>query len=447
MPRRLSDQVVVVTGASSGVGRAIARAFGQAGAKVGLIARTRDVLEEAEREIAASGAEGLVLPLDVSDPKKVSASARAVVERFGRIDTWVNNAMVSVFSPVQRTTPDEYRRVVEVNYLGTVHGTLAALEQMRRQGEGVILQIGSALVYRSIPLQSAYCASKAAIRGFTDSLRCELFHEKSRIKVCMLQLPAVNTHQFAVVRTRLPRKPKPVPPIFQPEVIARAALHAALHPTREMWVSGSAVKAILGQRIIPGLLDRYLGRIGYDAQQTGEPVVRYRPDNVFAPVPGDRGETLHIGLFRGRIVEDVALREEQRPHRAGLVDARGNGRLRAALPQPRAKLRRVLLDRLGESLLRDEIEHHAASRHRQRIPRQRARLIDGPRRRHFLHHVLAAAEASHRKSAADHLAEAGQVGLDAVALLGPTARHPEAGHHLVEDEERPRRPRLFPQHL
>ncbi|TMA19177.1 MAG: SDR family NAD(P)-dependent oxidoreductase, partial [Deltaproteobacteria bacterium] len=190
---------------------------------------------------------------------------------------------------VHRTTPDEYRRVVEVNYLGTVHGTLAALEHMRKQGEGVILQIGSALVYRSIPLQSAYCASKAAIRGFTDSLRCELFHEKSRIKVCMLQLPAVNTPQFAVVRTRLPRKPKPVPPIFQPEVIARAALHAALHPTREMWVSGSAVKAILGQRIIPGLLDRYLGRIGYDAQQTGEPVARYRPDNVFAPLPGDRG--------------------------------------------------------------------------------------------------------------------------------------------------------------
>jgi NAD(P)-dependent dehydrogenase (short-subunit alcohol dehydrogenase family) len=289
MPRRLADQVVVVTGASSGVGRAIARAFGAAGAKVGLIARTRAALEEAEREIAASGSEALVLPLDVSDAKKVSAAARAMVDRFGRIDTWVNDAMVSVFSPVHRTTPDEYRRVVEVNYLGTVHGTLAALEHMRKQGEGVILQIGSALVYRSIPLQSAYCASKAAIRGFTDSLRCELFHEKSRIKVCMLQLPAVNTPQFDVVRTRLPRKPKPVPPIFQPEVIARAALHAAMHPTRELWISGSAVKAILGQRIIPGLLDRYLGRIGYDAQQTEEPIEPHRPDNVFAPMPGDRG--------------------------------------------------------------------------------------------------------------------------------------------------------------
>jgi len=289
MPRRLSDQVVVVTGASSGVGRAIARAFGEAGAKVGLVARNRDALEEAEREIAALGSEALVLPLDVSDPKKVSAAGRAVVKRFGRIDTWVNDAMVSVFSPVQEMTPDEYRRVVEVNYLGTVHGTLAALEHMRKQGEGVILQIGSALVYRSIPLQSAYCASKAAIRGFTDSLRCELFHEKSSIKVCMLQLPAVNTPQFDVVRTRLPRKPKPVPPIFQPEVVARAALYAAMHPAREMWVGGSAVKAILGQKLVPGLLDRYLGRIGYDAQQTEEPIEANRPDNVFKPLPGDRG--------------------------------------------------------------------------------------------------------------------------------------------------------------
>src|SRR5437764_3769196 len=246
MPRRLSDQVVVVTGASSGIGRAIARAFGAAGAKVGLIARTRAALEEAEREIAASGSEALVLPLDVSDPSKVSAAAQAIVERFGRIDTWVNDAMVSVFSPVHETTADEYRRVVEVNYLGTVHGTLAALEQMRKQGEGVILQIGSALVYRSIPLQSAYCASKAAIRGFTDSLRCELFHEKSRIKVCMLQLPAVNTPQFALVRTRLPRKPKPVRPHRQPEVIAPAAHHGGLHPHCEMALPGSQVKASLG---------------------------------------------------------------------------------------------------------------------------------------------------------------------------------------------------------
>src|SRR5436305_1909827 len=289
MPRRLSDQVVVVTGASSGIGRAIARAFGAAGAKVGLIARTREALEEAAREIAASGSEALVLPLDVSDPGKVSAAAQAVVERFGRIETWVNDAMVSVFSPVHETTPDEYRRVVEVNYLGTVHGTLAALQHMRQQGDGVILQVGSALVYRSIPLQSAYCASKAAIRGFTDSLRCELFHEKSPIKICMLQLPAVNTPQFDVVRTRLPRHPQPVPPIYQPEVIATAVLHVAEHPTRELWIAGSAIKAIVGQRVIPGLLDRYLGKIGYDSQQTNQPVEPDRPDNVFTPIQGDKG--------------------------------------------------------------------------------------------------------------------------------------------------------------
>src|SRR3954471_17850792 len=287
--RPLSDQVVAVTGASSGVGRAIARAFGAAGAKVGLIARGKDGLEAAAEEIHKAGGEALVLPADVSHASQVQVAARAVVERWGRIDTWVNDAMVSVFSPVVEMTPEEYRRVTEVNYLGTVHGTLAALRYMAQANSGVILQIGSALVYRSIPLQSAYCASKAAIRGFTDSLRCELFHEKSRIKVCMLQLPAVNTPQFDVVRTRLPRKPKPVPPIFQPEVIARAALYASQHPSREIWVAGSAVKAILGQKLIPGLLDRYLGRVGYDAQQTKDPIEPYRRDNVFAPIRGDRG--------------------------------------------------------------------------------------------------------------------------------------------------------------
>jgi NADP-dependent 3-hydroxy acid dehydrogenase YdfG len=325
MFRKLEEQVVVVTGASSGVGRAIARAFAAAGAKVGLIARTRDALEEAANEIAALGSEALVLPLDVAEPKAVSAAAREVVARFGRIDTWVNDAMVSVFSPVHRTTADEYRRVTEVNYLGTVHGTLAALEQMRKQGEGVILQIGSALVYRSIPLQSAYCASKAAIRGFTDSLRCELFHEKSRIRVCMLQLPAVNTPQFDVVRTRLPRRPKPVPPIFQPEVIAKAALYAATHPSREMWVGGSAVKAIVGQRFFPALLDRYLGKIGYDAQQTDEPIDKYRPDNVFAPLPGDRGAH---GRFDGESHE-FSLELWARLRRGALTGALAAGALAA----------------------------------------------------------------------------------------------------------------------
>jgi NAD(P)-dependent dehydrogenase (short-subunit alcohol dehydrogenase family) len=202
----------------------------------------------------------------------------------------VNDAMVSVFSPVVEMTPEEYRRVTEVNYLGTVHGTLAALRYMAPAGEGVILQIGSALVYRSIPLQSAYCASKAAIRGFTDSLRCELLHDKSAVKVCMLQLPAVNTPQFDVVRTRLPRHPQPVPPIFQPEVIARAALHLAMHPRREMWVGWSAAKAIIGQKFIGGLLDRYLARAGWDSQMDDRPVDPIeRKDNLASPLPGDRG--------------------------------------------------------------------------------------------------------------------------------------------------------------
>ena len=289
MARALSGQVVVVTGASSGIGRAIARAFGRARSRVGLIARTREALENAAREIREGGGEALVLPLDVSDARAVQQAADEVAARWGRIDTWVNDAMVSVFSPVSQTTPEEYRRVTEVNYLGTVHGTLAALRHMRATGEGTIIQIGSALVYRSIPLQSAYCASKAAIRGFTDSLRCELVHEKSRIRVTMLQLPAVNTPQFEVMRTRLPRHPKPVPPIYQPEAIAQAVLRVAAKPVREMWLAPSAIAAIVGQRLAPGLLDRYLGRRGYEAQQTGEPVAAGRPDNLFAPLPGDRG--------------------------------------------------------------------------------------------------------------------------------------------------------------
>jgi short-subunit dehydrogenase len=197
--------------------------------------------------------------------------------------------MVSVFSPVKDTTPEEYRRVTEVDYLGYVYGTKAALKHMLPRDAGHVIQIGSALVYRSIPLQSAYCASKAAIRGFTDSLRCELVHDRSHVKLTMVQLPAVNTPQFDVVRSRLPNHPQPVPPIFQPEVVARAVLYVADHPTRELWVGWSAVKAILGQKLIPGLLDRYLGHMGYSAQQTDQPVRPDRKDDVDEPLPGDRG--------------------------------------------------------------------------------------------------------------------------------------------------------------
>ena len=229
------------------------------------------------------------MPLDLADAEAVERAAALAEERFGQIDTWVNNAMVSVFSPVSEMTAAEYQRVTEVTYLGTVYGTLAALRRMRPRDEGTIIQIGSALVYRSIPLQSAYCAAKAAIRGFTDSLRTELFHEHSQIRVSMLQLPAVNTPQFDVVRSRLPRRAQPVPPIFSPELIARAVVWTAENPVREMTIGGSAVQAILGQKLIPGLLDRYLGRVGYDSQQTDQPADPDRADNLYQPVPGDHG--------------------------------------------------------------------------------------------------------------------------------------------------------------
>ncbi len=289
MPRPISEQVVVVTGASSGVGRAIARAFGARGARVGLIARNREALAHAADEVRAGGGEALTLPLDVSDAGAVEAAADEVVRAWGRIDTWINDAMVSVFSPVKQMSPAEFRRVTEVNYLGYVHGTLAALKHMLPLDQGTVVQIGSALAYRSIPLQSAYCASKAAIRGFTDSLRSELLHDRSRVQLTMLQLPAVNTPQFDVVRSRLPRRPQPVPPIFQPEVIAEAALRAAEKPARELWIAASAIKAIVGQRLAPEVADRYLATHGYRDQQTDALEPPNRPDNVDAPLPGDRG--------------------------------------------------------------------------------------------------------------------------------------------------------------
>jgi NADP-dependent 3-hydroxy acid dehydrogenase YdfG len=291
--RNLIGKVSVITGASSGVGRAIARRFASEGAKVALIARNIDGLQAAAREISGVGGEALILPLDVADARAVDEAADRVVSQWGVIDIWVNDAMVSVFSPISEMTAHEFRRVTEVNYLGYVHGTMAALRHMRARNTGVIIQIGSALAYRSIPLQSAYCASKAAIRGFTDSLRSELMREKSRIKVSMIQLPAVNTPQFEVVRNRLPKHPQPVPPIYQPEVIAEAAVMAALHPKREMWIGWSTTMAIIGQRAIPGLLDRYLAKRAWESQMTdalpaGHP--RYHhTDNLDGPLPGDRG--------------------------------------------------------------------------------------------------------------------------------------------------------------
>jgi short-subunit dehydrogenase len=286
-------KVIVVTGASSGVGRAMARAFAERGANVALLARNLDGLERAAAEITERGSRALVLPLDVANASAVDAAADRVAAEWGGIDIWVNNAMVSVFAAVDETTPEEYRRVIEVNYLGYVHGTRAALRHMRRANRGVIIQIGSALAYRSIPLQSAYCASKAAIRAFTDSLRSELIRERSAIALTMLQLPAVNTPQFEVVRNRLEGHPQPVPPVYQPELIAKAAVHAALHTRREVWLGWATVKAIVGQRIAPGVLDRYLARHAWEAQQTDDLPAGHAPrhfeDNLDAPLPGDRG--------------------------------------------------------------------------------------------------------------------------------------------------------------
>jgi NAD(P)-dependent dehydrogenase (short-subunit alcohol dehydrogenase family) len=281
---RARPQVVVVTGASAGVGRAVARAFAQRGARVGLLARGHAGLEGARRDVEALGGEALALPTDVADADAVEAAAAAVEERFGPIDVWVNNAMASVFSPVAEMKAEEYRRVTEVTYLGYVHGTLAALRRMRPRDRGVIVQVGSALAYRSIPLQSAYCAAKAAVRGFTDSLRCELMHDGSRIALTMVQMPALNTPQFDWVKNRLPGRGQPVPPIFQPEVAADAIVFAAHHPRRELWVGGSAVKAILSAKLAPPVGDWYLSRHGYRSQQTDRSRDPDRPDNLWEPV-------------------------------------------------------------------------------------------------------------------------------------------------------------------
>jgi NAD(P)-dependent dehydrogenase (short-subunit alcohol dehydrogenase family) len=282
-------EVVVITGASAGVGRATARAFAKHGAHIGLIARGREGLEGARREVEAAGGKALVLPTDVSEADQVGAAAAAVEETFGPIDIWINNAMVSVFSPILHMTPAEFKRVTEVTYLGVVYGTLAALRRMHPRDRGIIVQVGSALAYRSIPLQSAYCAAKHAIKGFTDSLRCELIHDGSQVRVTMVHMPALNTPQFNWVKSRLPRKPQPVPPIYQPEIAAEAIYWAAHHDRRELYVGMSTVDAIIGNKIAPGLLDHYLGRTGYDAQQYDGYEDPERPDNLWKPVPHDYG--------------------------------------------------------------------------------------------------------------------------------------------------------------
>jgi NAD(P)-dependent dehydrogenase (short-subunit alcohol dehydrogenase family) len=254
-----------------------------------LLARGRERLEAAKREVEERGGQALILQADVADAMAVEAAAAQVEEAFGPIDVWVNNAMASVFSPIKEMTPEEFRRVTEVTYLGYVHGTLSALRRMLPRDEGSIVQVGSALAYRGIPLQSAYCAAKHAIQGFNDSLRCELIRDRSRVKLTEVHLPAVNTPQFDWVKSRLSNRGQPVPPIYQPEIAADAIVFAAHHDRREIWVGFSTTKAILGDRIVPGLLDRYLARHGYESQESDEPDDPNRPHNLWEPPPGDYG--------------------------------------------------------------------------------------------------------------------------------------------------------------
>ncbi|MEO8352564.1 MAG: SDR family oxidoreductase [Chthoniobacteraceae bacterium] len=289
MNQSSKPRVIVVTGASAGVGRATVQAFANEGAHLGLIARGQDGLEGAKRDVEALGGKAIMLPTDVADADAVEAAAERVEAEFGPIDVWVNVAMTSVFSPVKEMQPDEYKRVTEVCYLGYVYGTLAALKRMLPRDRGQIIQIGSALAYRGIPLQSAYCASKHAIQGFMDSLRCELIHDGSRVTVCMVQMPAMNTPQFGWVKSRLPKKAQPVPPIYQPEVAADAIVFASHNDRREIYVGLPTVEAIVGDKLFPGLLDHYLGWTGVKGQQTSEPRDPDAPANLWQPVPGDHG--------------------------------------------------------------------------------------------------------------------------------------------------------------
>jgi NAD(P)-dependent dehydrogenase (short-subunit alcohol dehydrogenase family) len=279
-------EVVVVTGASAGVGRAVAHAFARRGARVGLLARGHQGLEGCREECESLGGRALAVPTDVTDADQVEAAAARVEEEFGHIDVWVNDAMATIFAEVIDTGPEEFRRATEVTYLGAVHGTMAALRRMVPRDRGTIVQVGSALAYRAIPLQAAYCGAKFAMRGFTDSVRTELLHRHSRVWISMVQLPAVNTPQFSWCRTKVAGHPQPVPPIYQPEVPAEAVFYAAHHRRREIYCGGTAVAVILANKLAPGIADRYLARTGVDSQQMKcHPVSPDRPDNLFSPVP------------------------------------------------------------------------------------------------------------------------------------------------------------------
>ena len=282
-------EVVVITGSSAGVGRATAHRFALGGAKVALLARASKALDGAADEIRAMGCQVLAIPVDVSDAAQVEAAAERVEQELGPIDIWINAAMATIFAPVHEISAEEFQRATNVTYMGCVHGTMSALKRMRPRNRGTIVQVGSALAYRAIPLQSAYCGAKFAIRGFTDALRVELMHAKSSVSVTMVQLSAFNTPQFQWARTRMPRRPQPVPPIYQPEVAARGIYYAAHHHRRELWVGYPAVKAIIGNGLVPWLADRILAKKGYSGQMGDEPVPTDRPDNLFESVDRDFG--------------------------------------------------------------------------------------------------------------------------------------------------------------
>jgi NAD(P)-dependent dehydrogenase (short-subunit alcohol dehydrogenase family) len=315
----MSKRVVMVTGASAGVGRATAVAFAREGARVGLLARGRAGLEGARRDVEAAGGEALICRADVANAADVETAAAQLEEAFGPIDVWINNAMASVFSPVMDMTADEFRRVTEVTYLGVVHGTLAALHRMKPRDRGTIVQVGSALAYRGIPLQSAYCAAKHAVQGFCDSLRSELLHDGSAVRLTMVQLPALNTPQFDWVKSRLRGRGQPVPPIFQPEVAADAIVGASTGERREVFVGWPTVVAIVGNKIAPGVGDRYLAKTGFDSQQTDEPEDPNRPHNLWSPVDDERDFGAH-GRFDAR-ARATSSQLWASQHRRGLTAA------------------------------------------------------------------------------------------------------------------------------
>ena len=307
--------IVVVSGASAGIGRAVARRFGKAGWRVALIARGVDGLEAARREIEDAGGEAMAIAADVADQPAVEAAVERVEREWGPIDVWINNAMVTAYCEFMEMPPEDFRRATEVTYLGSVWGIRAALARMLPRDRGTIVQVGSALAYRSIPLQSAYCGAKSALRGFIDSLRSELIHRSSAVKLTMVQLSAFNTPQFDWGKACIAKQPQPVPPIFQPEVAAEAIYYAALHPRRELWVGWPAVKAILGTRLIPGWLDHLLARVGYSGQHTDEPLPPGRRDNLYEPVPGDHGAH---GRFDAR-AKPRSLQLEVSMHRGAIA--------------------------------------------------------------------------------------------------------------------------------